>query len=192
VSLFADIVFVTWLSVRSFSAYKLAAWQAGREFSKSHHQHSWCWLRPNGHRLWRLQHREKWHSPWWGVQLQQAGNGDVHGRTCKTTWRSVRCCCCSFIPAFLLIRPPRFFFFSVRNLRPPLVNFYETLSHDGKCIQFYNLGPKFLGPALKKFLEAKNVPNLVLFWTTTDFDREYTCISRKIIDRLWFLTCMTR
>jgi len=58
------------------------------------------------------------------------------------------------------------------DLRAPSANRSETLQHDRKWIQFYNLCPKIYGHYPKN-LGAKNVQNLARFQMTWDFNREY-------------------
>ena len=65
-----------------------------------------------------------------------------------------------------------FFFVSTPDLRAPSADRRETLPRDQKVLVFYNLGSKILGASPKK-VEAKNVPNLGRFRTTSMFDREY-------------------
>jgi len=48
-------------------------------------------------------------------------------------------------------------FFSSRNLRAPWADHREILHDARRCVQFYNLGPKFWGSLPKKILEAKNM-----------------------------------
>jgi len=66
-----------------------------------------------------------------------------------------------------------FILFSSRNLRAPSADRRKILHGARSCIQFYNLGPKFLGSFPKKFLGAKNMENLARFWSTSKFGSEY-------------------
>ena len=57
-------------------------------------------------------------------------------------------------------------------LRARLVDCGEILHSSRKLAGFRNAGPKIWDP-LQKNLGAKNMQNLVQFWTTSNFDAEY-------------------
>jgi len=53
-----------------------------------------------------------------------------------------------------------FLFFPLRDLQCPSADRHEILHDNGKCVQFNNPGPNFLGTLTPKILEAIKMQNL--------------------------------